>query len=205
MRSARAWHLRLFALLTALVLVLAACGGDDDDDDDAGGGGTEAPSEGEAGGEVIDIGSFPADPPDHIDPQLNVTIDAYQVINALYDGLTDFDATTDPENPQVKPLVAESWESNEDSTVWTFQIKEGLTFSDGEEILPSSFVRSWERGSDPDFAGSYSYLFNFIDGGAEKLDATAQTISGVVADDEAMTLTVTLDEPYANFDFVAGF
>jgi ABC-type oligopeptide transport system substrate-binding subunit len=204
MRSARAWHLRLFALLTALVLVLAACGGDDDDDD-AGGGGTDDTEEGEAGGEVIDIATFPADPPDHIDPALNVTIDAYQVVNALYDGLTDFDATTDPANPQVKPLVAESWESSDDAITWTFTIKEGLTFSDGEEILPSSFVRAWERASDPDFAGSYSYLFNFIDGGAEKLDGAAETISGVVADDEAMTLTVTLDAPYANFAYIAGF
>ncbi len=34
---------------------------------------------------------------------------------------------------------------------------------------------------------------------------TADTLSGVAADDEAMTLTVTLDAPYANFDAVSGF
>ena len=32
---------------------------------------------------------------------------------------------------------------------------------------------AWERASDPDFAGDYSYLFNFIEGGEEKLDGTA--------------------------------
>jgi ABC-type oligopeptide transport system substrate-binding subunit len=72
-------------------------------------------------------------------------------------------------------------------------------------VLPSSFVRAWERASDPDFAGDYSYLFNFIEGGAEKLDGTADTLSGVTADDDAMTLTVRLSAPYANFPTVAGF
>src|SRR5262245_5269272 len=129
MRSERAWFLRLFALLTALVLVLAACGGGDDDDDTSGGG-TEDTSEGggEAGGEVVDLGTFPDRPPDHIDPALNVTVDAYQVVGALYDGLTEIDMSTDPENPTAEPLVAESWESNDDASVWTFKIKEGLTF-----------------------------------------------------------------------------
>lgn len=208
MRTQRAW-LRLVALLSALVLVLAACGGDDDDDGGAGGD-TDTTGEdggdggGEAGGELIDLGTFVGDPPEHIDPALNVTLDAYQVVNALYDGLTEIDST-DPENPEVKGLVAESWESNEDATVWTFQIREGLTFSDGEAITPGSFVRAWERASNPDFAGDYSYLFSFIKGGQEKLDGEADTLAGVTADDEAMTLTVELSAPYSNFPTVAGF
>ena len=71
--------------------------------------------------------------------------------------------------------------------------------------MPSSCQRAWERASDPEFAGDYSYLMTFIDGGAEKLDGSADTISGIEVDDEAMTLTVTLDAPYSNFDAVAGF
>ena len=144
------------------------------------------------------------DPPEHIDPALNTTLDAYQVVNAVYDGLTDIDAS-DPDNPEIVPQVAESFEPNDDATEWTFTIREGLTFADGEEILPSTFQRSWERASNPDFAGDYSYLFNFIEGGAEKLDGTADTLAGVEADDENMTLTVTLAAPYSNFDAVAGF
>ena len=165
-------------------------------------GNAASPESAGGGGEIIDGGTFVGDPPEHIDPALNTTLDGYQVINALYDGLTDIDLS-DPENPQVVPLVAESFESNEDATVWTFTIKEGMAFSDGEEILPSTFERSWERAAD--LAGDYSYLLNFIEGGAEKLAGEADTIAGVVADDEAMTLTVTMAAPYANFPAVAGF
>ena len=200
---------RVAAVLIAFMLLAAACGGDDSDSSSGEQDGGDAAAEGpegptQAGGDFVDLGTFVGDPPEHIDPALNTTLDAYQVVNAVYDGLTDIDAS-DPDNPVIVPHVAESFESNEDATEWTFVIKDDQFFSDGEQVLPSSFVRAWERASDPDFAGDYSYLMNFIDGGAEKLDGEADTLAGVEADDEAMTLTVTLAAPYANFPAVAGF
>ena len=67
-------------------------------------------------------------------------------------------------------------------------------------------MRAWERASDPDFAGHYSYLCNFLEGGKEKLDGDGRdTISGITADDDAMTLTTKLSAPYANWPTVAGF
>ena len=184
--------LKLLALFLGLSLVAAACGmtmtaASATEDTD----GTEA--EGAAGGELVDLGTFVGDPPEHIDPALNSTLDAYQVINAVYDGLTDIDAT-DPTTPKIVPHVAESFESNDDATVWTFTIKDGQAFSDGEAIAARAPSRtSWERAAD--LAGDYSYLLTFIDGGAERLDGTADTISGVVADDDAMTLDGHPDGP----------
>jgi ABC-type transport system substrate-binding protein len=195
---------KALAIALGLSLVAAACGGDDDEASDAGEDTGETSEEQVAGGELIDLGTFPADPPEHIDPALNSLLDNYQVVNALYDGLTEIDSS-DPENPEIVPQVAESFESNEDATVWTFTIRDGLSFSDGTPVLPSSFARAWERASDPEFAGDYSYLFSFIEGGQEKLDGTADSLAGVEADDEEMTLTVTLSAPYSNFDAVAGF
>jgi oligopeptide transport system substrate-binding protein len=165
-------------------------------------GNAASPQSAGGGGEIIDGSTFPLGVPNHIDPQLNTELDSYQVISALYDGLTDIDAT-DPENVHTVPHQAESYEPNEDATVWTFHIREGLQFADGEPILPSSYKRTWERAAA--LGGDYSYLLTFIEGGAEALDAGGGDISGVVADDEAMTLTVTLSAPYANFDAVAGF
>ena len=200
---------RLAAVLVAFMLIVAACGGDDSSSESSGsGGGDDASGDSvptQAGGDFVDLGTFVGDPPEHIDPALNSTLDAYQVVNALYDGLTDIDSS-DPENPVIVPHVAESYEANEDATVWTFTIRDGATFSDGEAVLPSSFERAWNRAAQPDFAGDYSYLIGaFIEGGQAVLDGEADTISGVVADDDAMTLEVTLTEPYANFDAVAGF
>jgi ABC-type oligopeptide transport system substrate-binding subunit len=203
---------RLLAVLFAIALLAAACG-DDGDDEEASdtGGDTEenageegGEGEGAEGGELVDLGTYIAGPPEHIDPALNSTLAGFQVTNLLWDGLTDIDYS-DPTNPEVVGLVAESFEPNEDATEWVFTLRDDVVFSNGEEVLPSSFVRAWERASDPDFAGDYSYLYNFIEGGAEKLDGTAETISGVTADDEARTLTVRMAAPYANFDAVSGF
>ncbi len=216
---------KILAVAAASAILFAACGSDEDGGD---GGddvatedtsatteettgdtqatedtaGEEETAGGGTGGEFIDLGTFVGDPPEHVDTALNSTLDAYQVINAVYDGLTDID-TTDPAGPQIVPHVAETVEPNEDASVWTFTIREGAQFSDGSEINASTFQKSWERAAD--LAGDYSYLLTFIDGGAERLDGTADTISGVVADDATRTLTVTLDAPYSNFDAVAGF
>jgi oligopeptide transport system substrate-binding protein len=155
------------------------------------------------GGELIDGAQFPQGTPAHLEPALNAELDSYQVIRLMYDGLTDIDALTDPEHPTTMPHQAESYESNEDATVWTFHLKEGLAFADGEPILPSTYLRSWERAAT--LEGDYSYLFDFIEGGNELRTGAADTLSGVVADDDAMTLTVTLSAPFAEFDAVAGF
>lgn len=197
---------KLLALFLGLSLAAAACGSDDNEEGAEGTDGTEADggnAGGAAGGDFIDLGTFVGDPPQNLDPALNSTLDAYQVINAMYDGLTDIDAS-DPENPEIVPHVAESFEPNEDASVWTFKIREGQTFAGGEEILPSTFKRSWERAAE--LAGDYSYLLTFIEGGEAALDPEGDnTLSGVEADDENMTLTVTLSAPYSNFPAVAGF
>jgi ABC-type oligopeptide transport system substrate-binding subunit len=207
----------LLALVMTVGMVAAACSDDDDDGVEAGGastapgatsGASDTTASGGAtatGGELVDVGTFTGKPPLHIDPALNTTLDAYQVINSLYDGLTELDTQTDPAKPVLKGLVAESFESNADATVWTFKIRQGLTFSDGEPVTPTSFSRAWERASNKDFAGDYSYLMNFIKGGKEKLAGTATTLAGVKADDATMTLTVELAAPYSNFATVAGF
>ncbi|MEQ1785877.1 MAG: ABC transporter substrate-binding protein [Acidimicrobiales bacterium] len=196
--------LKLLALFLGLSLVAAACGSDDDEGNADNTDGTETPADTAAGGEFVDLGTIVGDPLEHIDPALNTTLDGFQITNALYDGLTEIDFS-DPENPELKGLVAESWEPNADATEFVFTLKEGHTFSNGDPVLPSSFKLAWERASDPDFAGDYSYLFNFLVGGAEKLAGEAEEISGVVADDDAMTLTTQLTAPYANWPTVAGF
>ena len=94
---------RLAAVLVAFMLIVAACGGDDSGDDSAASDDTsDSDVATTAGGDFVDLGTFVGDPPEHIDPALNVTLDAYQVVNALYDGLTDIDAT-DPDNPVIVP------------------------------------------------------------------------------------------------------
>ena len=52
-----------------------------------------------------------------------------------------------PEGKAV-PKLAESWESNEDATTWTFKIRKDVTFHNGKTMTPDDVVATMERHSD---------------------------------------------------------
>ena len=155
MRS-RSFRTGLGVGLLSLVLVAAGCG-DSGDDDDAGSDDTTETTDASRELEKVDCGQleYDADAPSggtftdyaqlsssgdntSFDPGVVQTLDEAQVTTSLYDGLTDFDFT-EKCAPELKGNVAENWESNDDATECTFSIKEGLKFSNGDPVLPSSF------------------------------------------------------------------
>ena len=76
--------------------------------------------------------------------------------------------------------------------------------SAGDPVLPSGFAFGWNRAVNPEFASEIAYHFDPIEGAAEVADGSATELSGVVADDEAMALTVTLAYPFAEFGGVVS-
>lgn len=149
------------------------------------------------GGEFVDTGSFIDGWATEVRPYAAATVQDLQVVAALYDGLTD----VDPADPQRRPLgvVADRWEVAHSARSWRFHIRPGLTFSNGEPVLPSSFTRAWDLAAGPDNP-SYSHLFGVIYGAAARAEGTAERLVGVTADDDALTLDVQLDAPLADFD-----
>ena len=138
------------------------------------------------------------------DPGQVQTLDEAQVTNALFDGLLEFDYT-DSCKPVLKPLVAESFEANADATEFTFKIKEGLEFSNGEPVLPSNFKIGMERAGSKELASSYSYLMENLKGGADLVAGKVKTLDSIKADDKAMTLTITLEKSNADFPAITTF
>ena len=51
--------------------------------------------------------------------------------------------------PELTPMLAESWEPNEDATVWTFNIRQGVTFHDGRPLRAADVAASFNFASDP--------------------------------------------------------
>jgi ABC-type transport system substrate-binding protein len=211
-------HHRSFQLLApffALTLLLAACGGTDEEeggptpgggsgesDESATGkqeGGTPATGEGLPEDTLIDYATLAAANPNHIDPATADTRNGSQVTELLYNGLTEVDSDN-----ELVPDVAEEWESNEDATEWTFTLRDDVTFSDGEQVTPTTFKRSWERALNPELASSLAYHYLPIEGATEFSEGDAEEITGVVADDEANTLTVTLADPLSDWPAVVS-
>ena len=129
--------LRAVAVAAAASLTLAGCAGAAPE---ASGGG-----EPHAGGEVtflinnFDIGWVPN----------NSAISSYE--GNVWDQITDKLVYVDSEG-QATPWLAESWDTNDDSTEFTLHLNEGVTFSDGTPLDADAVVRNldyWAKG-DPD-------------------------------------------------------
>lgn len=58
------------------------------------------------------------------------------------------------------PLLATSWESNEDGTVWTFYLREGVTFHDGEPMNADAVVKSIDAARTD---GGASFIWWMVD------------------------------------------
>ncbi|MCX6967932.1 MAG: peptide ABC transporter substrate-binding protein [Verrucomicrobia bacterium] len=133
--------------------------------------------------------------PETLDPALITGQPEGRIADALFEGLTTFDAAAKP-----VPGVAQWWEISPDSRVYTFHLRPDARWSNGERVTADDFVRSWRRVLDPVTGSEYaSQLYTVRNGRAfneGKLRDFAQV--GVRALDPC-TLEVTLENPTPYF------
>ena len=58
---------------------------------------------------------------------------------------------TKDESGKPAPALATEWEHNEDSTVWTFHLREGVKFHDGTDFNADCVIFALDRVMNPDF------------------------------------------------------
>jgi ABC-type oligopeptide transport system substrate-binding subunit len=75
------------------------------------------------------------------DPALAAAPPDTDVVRAMFEGLTEYDART------LKPVsgVALRWESNAEARVWTFHLRHDARWSNGDPVTAHDFLRSWQR------------------------------------------------------------
>ncbi len=134
-----------------------------------------------------------ASEPDKLDPALNSSVDGACLAIAAFSGLFAYD-----ENQQIVPELAESYEMSEDGMTYTFTLRDGLKWSDGEVLDANDVVYSWNRLADPNTAADYSYLTDII---AKNDDGTLQ----ISASEDGKTFTAQLTAPCAYFLDLCAF
>lgn len=91
--------------------------------------------------------------PQSLDPHKIEGVPESALARDLFEGLT----VVGP-NGEILPGSAVSWE-NKDFKEWTFKIREGAKWSNGDPVTAQDFVYSFQRIVDPDTASPYaSYL-----------------------------------------------
>ena len=121
-------------LVVGMLAFAAGCGGDDNE---AGGTTAEASGAERAGrssSRVRPIRSL-------LDGALVSDGESLRVITQIFETLVALKpGTTEPE-----PGLAESWSANDDGTVWTFKIREGVKFHDGTDLDAEAVCYNFDR------------------------------------------------------------
>ena len=124
--------------------------------------------------------------PQALDPHAVTAVNDFRILMNIYDGLVRYASGT----LEVEPALAEAWEISEDGTVYTFTLRDGVSFHDGSAFDAEAVVWNFERMLNEDHpyhdTGPFplSFFFSAIET-VEALDAT--------------TVQFTLNEPYAPF------
>jgi peptide/nickel transport system substrate-binding protein len=95
-------------------------------------------------------------------------VDTLRIATLLYDTLVKYDYQTNA----VKPSLASYWSSNADATVWTFDLRYGVKFTNGEILnandVAASFNALWNAsspnhtGRTGEFAIFHNFFGNFL-------------------------------------------
>jgi len=200
-------HLRpqaLVAGVAAIVLAASACGGTKQPDSNNGGvNGSNAFQPQHKGGTLKILAKSAAG---SFDPQVNYTLEYWQLYQSMYDGLVAFKKVGGPDSFTVVPDLAEAMPQVTDGgKTYTFKLRSGIKFSTGKTVTVDDVVASFERifkVSSPT-AGAF---YNGIVGGDACLSdpATCSLKSGVVGDAAASTVTIHLTAPDPEFLFKLG-
>ncbi|MEO2152693.1 MAG: ABC transporter substrate-binding protein, partial [Thermococcus sp.] len=76
-----------------------------------------------------------------LDPANAYDFYTWEVLNNVMEGLVKYK----PGTLEIEPALAESWEVNKDSTVWTFHLRKDAKFADGTPLTAKDVVRSINR------------------------------------------------------------
>ncbi len=203
---------KFLALLLALVMVLslAACGSNGDSEDPSGNeGGEPSGNQGETPADPNTLNVCLASEPDTLDPALNSTVDGATMVSHLFAGLAKWAQAEDGTLEIVADCATELPEGvvNDDGTVtYTYTLKDGLTWSDGEPLTAQDFVFAWNRAASTDLAADYGYMFELVDGYADMwatdddgnyLNPDA-TLNVQAPDEKTIVVTLTTNVPYWN-------
>jgi peptide/nickel transport system substrate-binding protein len=173
-RTRRSWR-RWGAALSALAVVATT----------ATLGAAAAQAEGETSSEDVIFKVGIQQPVDSLNPFTGVTAVAYEMWQLMYDPLIGYD-----QNFRPQPLIATDVpEISEDGLTYTYDIREGIKWSDGEDLT----------------ADDVAYTFNRImNGQVEKVNygSYVKNITKVVAPDDT-TVVMTTEKPSPLMDKLA--
>ena len=111
-----------------------------------------------------------ASEPDTLDPALNSSVDGATMLAHLFSGLAKWEQDEDGNLIIAADAAEELTEGvvgDDGKVTYTYTLKDGLTWSDGQPVTANDFVFAWNRAASFDLAADYGYMFEVVDGYAD--------------------------------------
>ena len=179
-------------LAGAMALTLAACGGGGEKQVSASAGKT-------VDGNVLDdeqtYNTYLQSEPTTLDSVKGNDTYGWSILVNIMEPLTRVE---DQDGKDVRvPAGAESWESNEDGSVWTFHLRDNK-WADGQDVTAEDYAYGIRQALDPNSGSLNGYLITCIKNGAAvnsgEMDASELGVK--VIDDKTLEITLENPTPY---------
>lgn len=100
---------------------------------------------------------------------------------------------------KLTPMAAESWSQSEDGLTWTFKLRDGLVWSDGEPLTAEDYVFALQRAATSGY--DFAWYWDFAGGiknWKEVTEGTADvsTLGLKAVDDKTIEVTTNAPKPY---------
>jgi len=131
--------------------------------------------------------------PDTLDPQRARTDSALHILRDLFEGLTAVGADGAP-----VPAAASSWDISADGLAYTFHLRDGLRWSNGDPLVAADFVAGMQRLVDPATASQYAQMLEPVVAAVDIVQGRRPvTELGVTAtDDDTLVMHLATPTPY---------
>lgn len=145
----------------------------------------------EGGSIIIDANGSVKD----LDPALSYDGESNEIVEQVYDRLVTYQGS----GSEITAMAASSWEISPDGKTYTFHLRPGMKFSNGDSVTAQSFIDEFERvlSSKVNSPGE-GFIDPIIEGSTAYHDGKATSVSGL-SSINANTLKITLTEPQPFF------
>lgn len=186
---------RLPALVLALVMVLTACGQSNTPDHT-----TQPDTPQPQQTQTFTLTACVGQAQNSLDPAKNTSQGGETILLHLFENLLKW--VDDGDGFAVlAPGQAESWAVETDyagNATYTFSLREGLSWSDGQAVTAGDFVYAWQRLADPATKSPHSRLLRMVEG-YEQVQSTGDASLLAVSAPDERTFVVTLSGSCAWF------
>lgn len=192
----------ILAAAMAASLAMTGCGGSGGTGDTQATGGENgaatAPAAGESKGDTVDTTGYlvAALNADIQTADVQKTSKDYQTPMNIFDRLVDINVAEDG-TTSIVPSLAESWDISEDGLEYTFHLRQGVKFHNGNDFTAEDVAYTFHRLLTVE-GGINTEFIDQVKGANELLEGAADTLEGLEVVDD-YTVKITLKEPYAAF------